>query len=259
MTDLRTPSSARDVVDEFAVRRRRRSTGPTVLDVVGDIDLLTAPLLLEAARDELEVGCRALELDLLGVTFCSVRGLRTLLEVRRLVEGHGATVRIDHASAAVRRIADLLQTCDLIDSAAPDAPPEVTRGGSVDDPRERGAEAVPHSGATRRRAPTPVSAGFGGTPRVRHGRRPMAPRGLPDVELLYGWPVLVVVHDADGAWHFLPHIPTHAREMTPTSARRASWTQLVAMDASLHELAGLPRGWIAARERRGRPWQRRPG
>ncbi|WP_433784694.1 hypothetical protein ACQPX6_00490 [Actinomycetospora sp. CA-101289] len=86
----------------------------------------------------------------------------------------------------------------------------------------------------------------------------MVPRQSRDAELLYSWPVLLVLHDADGVWHLLPTVPGHAREVASGSPRRSSWTHLASMDATLHELAGLPRGWLAAREHGGRPLQRQP-
>jgi anti-sigma B factor antagonist len=117
MTDQCSPSTS-GVVEDFELRTRRCATG-VVLEVVGEVDGFTAPLLLDAARSEFEVGARTLVLDLAGVGFCSVRCLGTLIEIRRLAEGSGATVRIVRPSDKVRRTAELVDAHDVIDSPAP--------------------------------------------------------------------------------------------------------------------------------------------
>ncbi len=260
MTDLCSPFPGRGVVEEFGIHTRRRSTGFVVLEVVGEVDGFTAPLLLEAASNELEAGCRALVLDLAGVSFCSARCIGTLVEVRRLAEGHGATVRIARPSATVLRTANLARARDVIDGSAPlDAPPGPRAGGELAGDARTPRCAAPGTVGRRRGMRPPVSAPHSAPRRASGGTSVMAPRQSLDAELLlYGWPVLLVLHDADGVWHLLPTIPGHAREIASTSARRSSWTHLAAMDATLRELAGLPRGWLAAREHRGRPWQRQP-
>jgi anti-sigma B factor antagonist len=118
VTDLHS-SSARGAGEQVGIHRRRSSAGGVVLRVVGEVDALTAPLLLEAARHELEAGSRALVLDLAGVSFCSARCIGTLVEIRRLAQGYGATVRITRPSDTVRRIADLVHARDVIDGSAP--------------------------------------------------------------------------------------------------------------------------------------------
>jgi anti-anti-sigma factor len=159
MTDLCSPSAARGVVEEFDLRTRRPPVGVAVLEVVGEVDGLTAPLLLEAARNELEAGSRALVLDLAGVSFCSARCLGTLVEVRRLAEEHAATVRVDRPSTKVRRTADLVHAHDVIDGPAPlDAVPGPTGG-------------VPSAGDTR-----PPQSAAPGTVGYRRGRAHPGPR-----------------------------------------------------------------------------------
>jgi anti-anti-sigma factor len=255
MTDLCSRLSTHGVVEGFDIRTRRPWTGGVVLEVVGEVDGLTAPLLVEAARAELDAGSRPLVLDLAGVSFCSARCVGTLVEVRRLAEGHGARVRIARPSEKVRRAADLVQARDVLDGSTPlGALPGSAAGGQpAGDTRTSRSVPVGTVGAR-----TPSSPTAGTPPRARGRSRAMAPRRSLGGVLLYGWPVLLVLHDADGIWHLLPTIPGNAREIASTSARRSSWTDLAAMDATLRELAGLPRGWLAAREHHGRPWQRQP-
>ena len=119
VTDLDSSFSARGAAEEFGLYTCRPSSGGVVLHVVGEVDGHTAPLLLDAARHELEAGSRALVLDLAGVSFCSARCIGTLVEIRRLAEGHRAAVRIVRPSEKVRRIADLVHARDVIDGPAP--------------------------------------------------------------------------------------------------------------------------------------------
>jgi anti-anti-sigma factor len=123
MADPCSPSSAFGLVEDFGIRCRQRSARDVVLEVVGEVDLCTSSLLLEAARSEFEAGCRALVLDLSGVSFCSARCIATLDEVRLLATAYGATARVARPSAKVRRIADLVRAGDLIDGRATDSRP----------------------------------------------------------------------------------------------------------------------------------------
>lgn len=135
MTHRSLPSPEGDVARDFGVLPRRRQAGTVVLDVVGEVDLLTAPALLEAAQAEFGTGCRSLVLDLSGVDFCSARCIGTLVGIRRLAEGHGATVRLAHPSAAVRRVAGLVGAGDVIEGDLPPATaPSVPRGHRTAEP-----------------------------------------------------------------------------------------------------------------------------
>jgi anti-sigma B factor antagonist len=143
MSHRSLPSPEGDVAREFGVYPRWRRSGTVVLTVVGEVDLLTAPSLLEAARAEFGAGCRSLVLDLAGVEFCSARCIGTLIEVRRLAEEHGAAVRFAHPSAEVRRIAGLVGAGDVIEGDVPPATaPPVPRGRRTAEP-----ESVTVSGA----------------------------------------------------------------------------------------------------------------
>jgi hypothetical protein len=65
-------------------------------------------------------------------------------------------------------------------------------------------------------------------------------------------PILEVSHDLDdGAWQFLTGSPVHMSE-----ALLISLEEIFEIDPSLAELADLPIGWQASRDRIGAPWQR---
>jgi anti-sigma B factor antagonist len=119
VTDLSSSFSACGADEQFDIHACRPSTGGVVLHVVGEVDTSTAPLLLEAARHELEAGAHALVLDLAGVSFCSARGIGTLVEIRRLAAWYGALVRVARPSDKVRRTADLVHAHDVLDGSVP--------------------------------------------------------------------------------------------------------------------------------------------
>lgn len=67
-------------------------------------------------------------------------------------------------------------------------------------------------------------------------------------------PVLWAWHDAeDGDWQF------HAGfDVNPDTAVVLSLREMIALDPAIAELADLPEGWVAWREDRDTPWQRKP-
>jgi hypothetical protein len=67
-------------------------------------------------------------------------------------------------------------------------------------------------------------------------------------------PILLVSRDADdGCWQFLTGGPFDVADGMIISLRN-----MVARDPSLAELADLPLGWQAWRQRHGSPWKRGP-
>jgi hypothetical protein len=66
-------------------------------------------------------------------------------------------------------------------------------------------------------------------------------------------PILLVTHDADdGGWQFLP-----GGAVSTSEGRVVGLGWMCRRDPTLLELADLPEGWRAWRERVGAEWQRR--
>jgi hypothetical protein len=66
-------------------------------------------------------------------------------------------------------------------------------------------------------------------------------------------PILHVSHDADdGSWQFY----TGAAQVSAVDALIVALSEIVDYDATIGELADLPCGWFAERERLGSPWMR---
>ncbi len=66
-------------------------------------------------------------------------------------------------------------------------------------------------------------------------------------------PILHVSHDyGDGAWQF----HTGASRVSSDDLMVVGLDEMVEHDPTIRELADLPRGWIAERDRVGSPWRR---
>lgn len=67
--------------------------------------------------------------------------------------------------------------------------------------------------------------------------------------------IRLVTHDAeDGAWQFLD-----GEAVLTSDGAMAALGEMVAVDASLSELADLPLGWYAWRDAPDSPWERHEG
>ena len=82
--------------------RARHDNGRAVLTIVGELDLATVPSLREAGISALsEPGCRALLLDLAGLTFLDSTGLGCWIELRNRAEESGQDFAL-HAHRGTR-------------------------------------------------------------------------------------------------------------------------------------------------------------
>jgi anti-sigma B factor antagonist len=84
--------------------------GTIVLTATGEVDMVTAPQLEDAARRAIEDGPAALVLDLGGVSFLSSAGLSVLVRTHKVAKesGHGTEFRIVATSAATLRPMQLM-------------------------------------------------------------------------------------------------------------------------------------------------------
>lgn len=83
--------------------------GPdTLIAVAGELDALTAELLVDAVKTALRRPARALILNLSGVTFCGVAGVRALIDVDLMAADSGAQLILRDVRPGVRNILDLV-------------------------------------------------------------------------------------------------------------------------------------------------------
>jgi anti-sigma B factor antagonist len=99
------------VVDD---RFGRRSWNQSVVVVLGELDLATAPRLADVLFAQIEVGKTDLVIDLVGVEFIDVTAMRTLLHVADRTSRLGGRLRLQAPSPPVRRVLDLLSLNGLL-------------------------------------------------------------------------------------------------------------------------------------------------
>jgi anti-sigma B factor antagonist len=112
-------SGAQD--DQITFSTRETTPGQVVIEVGGEVDMLTSPQLRTAVLDRLEKGPRLLVLDLDGITFLGTSGLAVLIEVRDAASAAGAGLRLACSARRVIRpltIAGLIPLFDVHDSLA---------------------------------------------------------------------------------------------------------------------------------------------
>ena len=78
-------------------------TGVVVLRVSGEIDMLTAPVLIDHVRTQLKGTLRSLVIDLTGVTFLGSAGLAVLAEAHHTATAAAVAVRVVASSRMVLR------------------------------------------------------------------------------------------------------------------------------------------------------------
>jgi anti-sigma B factor antagonist len=91
-------------------------TGQEVLSVVGDVDLATAPKLVDAAAPWAESGA-LVRLDLDGVTFLDSTGVGALLQIRQTALGAGGQLELVNLSASVQRVLEITGLTLLLTSS----------------------------------------------------------------------------------------------------------------------------------------------
>ena len=78
--------------------------GKRVLDVVGEIDVYTAPKFREAVNSILEAGQMHLLINMAGVTYMDSSGFGALLSATKRLKPKGGTVNLVKCSSAIDRI-----------------------------------------------------------------------------------------------------------------------------------------------------------
>jgi len=118
------PSSIRrggDADDQITLTTTRPTAGHAVIQVGGEVDMLTSPQLRSAVLDQFEPdsGVELVVLDLDGVTFLGTSGLAVLIEVREAAHAAGIELRLACTARRVLRpltIAGLIPLFDIHDT-----------------------------------------------------------------------------------------------------------------------------------------------
>lgn len=118
------PSSNRrggEADDQITLSTLRPAAGQVVIQVGGEVDMLTSPQLRSAVLDQFEpgAGVELVVLDLDGVTFLGTSGLAVLIEVREAAHTAGVELRLACTARRVLRpltIAGLIPLFDIHDT-----------------------------------------------------------------------------------------------------------------------------------------------
>jgi anti-sigma B factor antagonist len=118
------PSSIRrgnDADDQITLSTAHPGAGQIVIQVGGEVDMLTSPQLRSAVLDHFgnDSGVELVVLDLDGVTFLGTSGLAVLIEVREAAHSAGVELRLACTARRVLRpltIAGLIPLFDIHDS-----------------------------------------------------------------------------------------------------------------------------------------------
>ena len=95
------------------------AVGQVVIEVGGEVDMLTSPQLRSAVLDTLSSGAELVVLSLDGVTFLGTSGLAVLIEVREAAHAAGVELRVACTAQRVLRpltIAGLTSLFDIHDT-----------------------------------------------------------------------------------------------------------------------------------------------
>ncbi|WP_433293243.1 anti-sigma factor antagonist [Pseudonocardia sp. CA-142604] len=118
------PPSARrggDVDDQITLGQQSPAPGQVVIEVGGEVDMLTSPQLRSAVIEQFgtEAGVELVVLALDGVSFLGTSGLAVLIEVREAAHAAGVELRLACTARRVLRpltIAGLVPLFDIHDT-----------------------------------------------------------------------------------------------------------------------------------------------
>jgi anti-sigma B factor antagonist len=110
-----------DADDQITLSTRTAAPGQVVIEVGGEVDMLTSPQLRSAVLDQFAEGSgvELVVLALDGVTFLGTSGLAALIEVRETAHSSGVELRLACTARRVLRpltIAGLVPLFDIHDT-----------------------------------------------------------------------------------------------------------------------------------------------
>jgi anti-sigma B factor antagonist len=117
--DPSQPTPAADGDDQIAIVTKTPATGRVVIEVGGEVDMLTSPQLRRVVLDRMGEDPELIVLALDGVSFLGTSGLAVLIEVREAAHTTGVELRLACTQRRVLRplaIAGLVPLFDIHDT-----------------------------------------------------------------------------------------------------------------------------------------------
>lgn len=118
---------------QLTVHRHDRRTR-TLITLIGEIDLESAPLVRASLDSCLRDGPRAIDVDLTLVTFCDCSGLNTFLHAARQTTVGGGTLRLHHPPPMLTHIVRIAG-CGFLFVGSPSVPLPPSAGDTATAPR----------------------------------------------------------------------------------------------------------------------------
>lgn len=112
--------------------------GWTVLVVVGELDVATAPRLRQEAQRLAHDGAPSVVLDLSAVEFLDSTGLGVIVGILKRIRTHGGELRLAGAPEQVRRVFEITRIDDIL-PMYPDVDAAVAAGRPVPGPGGEGS------------------------------------------------------------------------------------------------------------------------
>jgi anti-anti-sigma factor len=103
--------------------------GMVVISLAGELDMVTAPLVLQHLSESLEQGHTRLVFDLAGLSFCDSTGLAVLVRAKNRCDAAGGFVRL---AAMQPGVLQLLEIAGLQDVFQPSPTVADARGATED-------------------------------------------------------------------------------------------------------------------------------
>lgn len=108
-----TNSEGADVTADFTAQIKELSDRAAVLELGGEVDLVTAPLLEAQFESLVERGLTEVVVDATSVTYMDSSGIRALLQGEKIVHSQGSGVYLV-PSRQVRRLLELISAEPLL-------------------------------------------------------------------------------------------------------------------------------------------------
>jgi anti-sigma B factor antagonist len=108
-----TNSDGAYVTVDFTTQIKELSDRAAVLELAGEIDLVTAPMLEAQFESLVELGVTDVVVDATGVTFMDSSGIRALLQGEKIIHSNGSGVYLV-PSHHVRRLFELVSAEPLL-------------------------------------------------------------------------------------------------------------------------------------------------
>jgi len=96
------------MTEQLTVTVGKANGRDTVLTVSGELDRDVTHVIEEAGEAALASGVERLVLDLRGLTFCDSSGLRILVQLHRLAEGRGVSLRLAEVHPPVSTVVEVV-------------------------------------------------------------------------------------------------------------------------------------------------------